>query len=98
MDALLNNSLPPPHPGNIFPKGPGQEGDIWALPSDSGETGLSFSLSLCRVGGRGHPKGVVPFCGAHSCGSGVEALCLLGSWTEMASLLHCLQECYAVPS
>lgn len=44
MDALLNNSLPPPRPGNIFPKGPGQEGGICALPSDSGEAGLSFSL------------------------------------------------------
>lgn len=28
MDALLNNSLPPPHPGNIFPEGPGQEGGV----------------------------------------------------------------------
>lgn len=42
MDALLNNSLPPPHPGNSFPKGLGQEGAIWALPGDSGAAGLSF--------------------------------------------------------
>lgn len=52
MDALLNNSLPPPHPGNIFPQGSVQEGGFWALTSDSSEAGLSFSLSAeSEVGG-----------------------------------------------
>lgn len=46
MDALLNNSLPPPHPGNIFPRGSVQEGGVLALTSDSGEAGLSFFLSV----------------------------------------------------
>lgn len=40
MDTLLNNSLPPPHPGNIFPKGSGLEGSTCSFPSNSRPTVL----------------------------------------------------------
>lgn len=84
MDALLNNSLPPPRPGNIFPKGPGQEEGVCVLPSDSGEAGLSFSLSVQSLRWRaseGSGSLLRSFCR-----SGAEAMCLLGSTDQRCKL------------
>lgn len=98
MDALLNNSLPPPHPGTPSRGAPGRKeafGPSLVIPASPGLaplSSLSLALPARSAGEAPEGSGSLPR-GSRGVGG---AVCLLGPEKRACGAV-CLQECPAAP-